>query len=309
MWRMWLVVACFFSVGTMMYECEHIPRQSLRMQFPLRYRAFSLIELLVVLGIMGVLISLLIPALGRVRDSVRLAGCLNNFHQINIATSLYVGEHKGNPPIVEPRTSNVIGGFDFGGRYTTLTNNLLSDLRLPYERPLNRYLYPDTPLGSSKTPIIGFLDPEQYNYFAYQCPEDTKYSYALSGGSEKPTHGTSAYETLGSSYAFNAVWLQNSVFEYQHMAMGIPWMQGYELYRRIRFTAPSSFVAYIDEPGNYHMRYRTVPVRSHHGNQGEHIMSFMDAHATQRAFDASNPYSKQHTILFPQQAHANRRDW
>jgi len=299
----------YFGVRIMKYGCEHIPSYSLRVQFPLRCRAFTLIELLVAFGIMGLLIALLIPAMSRVRDSARLAGCLNNFHQINIATSLYINENKGNPPIAEPRTSNVLSGYDFGGRYTTLADAHLIPLYLPYERPLNRYIYPMNSLGSARIPRIEFMDPTQYNYPVFQCPEDTNYVYTISENNDQPLYGVSAYQALGTSYAFNAVWLQNSNFEYQHVAIGIPWKKGYELYRRVRYSAPSSFVAYVDEPGNNHMRYRQKPMQSHHGKPGEHVMSFMDAHATKRLYDASNPYSQQHTILFQQQAHAYRRDW
>ena len=61
-------------------------------------RAFTLVELLVVIGIIGVLIAMLMPALNRVRMSANLVKCQSNFRQIHAAISVYVNESKGFLP-------------------------------------------------------------------------------------------------------------------------------------------------------------------------------------------------------------------
>lgn len=61
-------------------------------------RAFTLIELLVVIAVIGVLAALLLPALGRAKESARSAACLNNLHQIGIALQLYVDENNNRLP-------------------------------------------------------------------------------------------------------------------------------------------------------------------------------------------------------------------
>ena len=52
-------------------------------------RVFTLIELLVVIGIIAVLASLLLPVLGRARESARRAVCTSNLRQLGIGLKLY----------------------------------------------------------------------------------------------------------------------------------------------------------------------------------------------------------------------------
>jgi len=63
-------------------------------------RAFTLVELLVVVGIIGVLVSLLLPGLSRAKQSARSVVCLSNLRQQGIALNMYVGEN-GAYPIYE----------------------------------------------------------------------------------------------------------------------------------------------------------------------------------------------------------------
>ncbi|HSW45734.1 MAG TPA: prepilin-type N-terminal cleavage/methylation domain-containing protein [Phycisphaerae bacterium] len=52
-------------------------------------RAFTLIEVLVVVSIVVLLVSLLVPSLSRARDQAKLVTCKSNLHQIGIAVSNY----------------------------------------------------------------------------------------------------------------------------------------------------------------------------------------------------------------------------
>ncbi|MGZ0709172.1 type II secretion system protein [Coraliomargarita sp. W4R53] len=58
-------------------------------------RAFTLIELLSVIAVIGVLVAILIPAISHVRGSAQSTQCVSNLRHMQIANQMYASENKG----------------------------------------------------------------------------------------------------------------------------------------------------------------------------------------------------------------------
>ena len=63
-------------------------------------RAISLVELLVVIGIIAILIAILLPSLSRAREQANRTRCENNLRMIGFALAVYVSDH-GEYPVLD----------------------------------------------------------------------------------------------------------------------------------------------------------------------------------------------------------------
>lgn len=61
-----------------------------------RRRAFTLIEMLVVVAIILILVAFLLPALGGAQQSALSASCMSNLRQVRLAGSAYAADHDGD---------------------------------------------------------------------------------------------------------------------------------------------------------------------------------------------------------------------
>jgi len=70
------------------------------------WTAFTLIELLVVVAIIALLISILLPSLGRAREQAKTQVCASNLHQLGIATNYYLEDNRGILPYMRGTPNN-----------------------------------------------------------------------------------------------------------------------------------------------------------------------------------------------------------
>lgn len=72
-------------------------------------RAFSLVEVLVVIGIISLLIALLMPTIAKSREQARQVKCLAMLHAIGQAAQIHINEHRGYLPLAGWHW-NTVGG-------------------------------------------------------------------------------------------------------------------------------------------------------------------------------------------------------
>ena len=96
-----------------------------------RTRAFTIVELLVVITIIVVLVAMLLPSLEKAREMARLTQCTSNLHQAGTALQLYVSQNKFRfPPKTYGTMFSWLGEKGSGG-YAVVSAD---------KRHLNRFL-------------------------------------------------------------------------------------------------------------------------------------------------------------------------
>jgi prepilin-type N-terminal cleavage/methylation domain-containing protein len=131
-------------------------------------KAFTLIELLVVVAIIALLISILLPALGKVKENGRRAVCMSNLHHLGQAFQQYLHEYNDILPVAAMMPS--VDGSD----------------------PNDEFYHP---------PIMDFLMPFAKDPELFRCPSDMP-GKTTRDSSDPNKNGMSFWQTEETSYQY-----------------------------------------------------------------------------------------------------------
>ncbi len=120
---------------TLRVRAHHLAeRDEYRLKQRVRRRAVTVIELVVVLGIVSILLALSVAGIQRLRESAARLQCQNNLHNLALVAHDYHASHRTLPPYASGKSGAVYGGWFvymlpyFGGEsiYQQLADNRLT---------------------------------------------------------------------------------------------------------------------------------------------------------------------------------------
>ena len=161
--------------------------------------AFTLVELLTVIGIIAVLAAILFPVFATVRGKARQTACVSNLRQIGMAVQMYAQDFDGLPPYAADASDKTVTGL--WGSQPKCQEKIVAMPWLHYHRDVTR--------PANDQWVDGALDSYLKSHDLWRCAGDTGFDYLDNNfdpntGNLRPMPARpTMYEAFGASYLFH----------------------------------------------------------------------------------------------------------
>ena len=274
-------------------------------KYPIRRRrAFTLIEVLVVVGIIAVLIAVLMPSLSRARDQVRGISCRSNLRSLMTGMFVYVGNYKALPGTHSLFWMQLLFGEEWSRPSGVTWDGARDRLKFLTLTPAYNKPYSNDPEFVTDVPGKGTLFPYVKQPGTYVCPADApgeaNDTPLGGGGNGRLSYSMNAYigyrapESLGSF-----VYVADSL---DHSLPGGERRVSFRAGQRVVFS-PATFKTMFEDHPYYHTNadfpdgnFNDIDcIATRHslglsaGNKvpsGRSSMAFLDGHAEGRLYPA-----------------------
>jgi len=289
---------------------------------PLRGAGFTLLELLVSIGIIAVLLGILAPALSSARNAGRNAKCLGNLSQIAMGWVMYLNEHNNKFPY-EPTSTNDAPHqmFDWGG-VDWFSDEQLGELEHNYSailgarRPLNSYIGSDSNREKARAEI--FLCPSDTDVTDFGSETNPYYNQAdapyqiAEDTSPAEDAGDTVFAAIGTSYRANDwIWTRSGSKKGQSrpddLPQGAPNPNIVLHNSQFQATQPSNFIL-VGDYGPFLIGRSAIEARPgivYGWWHGEMIcnMAFLDGSARRIHMQPGTAYANNYTFYFDPERH------
>ena len=181
-----------------------------------RRKGFTLVELLVVIGIIAMLVAILLPALARAKQLAKQALCASNLKGLGTTIVAYYNDYRGIGPRIKSEGDIADNDYYFGGGYYNLPAVDEGDITSPDSGGKWRWLFPDDSfqnhteftVGGALYLLVKYEDVSPESFLCPSAPYDVEMEWELfsaaSGGDMRDwTDMHDFFSSLNLSYSYN----------------------------------------------------------------------------------------------------------